>query len=345
MKDIWTYLQETKRPVLIYGMGDGCDKIMAVCKKKNIAIAGIFASDEYVRGQEACGFRVTTYKEAKESFPDMIALLAFGVFREDLMEKIKKIATETELLAPDVPLFGENLFDLAFCKENEEKIRKVYDMLSDDVSRKIYENIILYKLTGKIGYLLKSESAKAENLTTLLPYKAGDIYADLGAYDGDTVLEWHNLFPDHGKIIAFEPNPKTFLKLVNNTKDIENLENLPYAAWHKAETLTFNGKSGRSAAVSESGKIQVEARALGEICEKCDFIKFDVEGAEKEAILGAKNLILKEKPSLCISAYHRSEDIFSLAIEVKEIMPEYKVYLRHSPYIPAWDTQFYFIGR
>lgn len=345
MKDIWTYLKETTRPILIYGMGDGCDKILAVCEKKNIPISGIFASDEYVRGQEACGFRVTTYKEAKESFPDMIALLAFGVFREDLMKKICKIAEETELLAPDVPLFGDNLFDLAFYKEHEEEIKKAEEMMADEKSKTIFKNIISFKLTGKIQYLLESESTKEEDLKELLPYKSGDIYADLGAYDGDTVLEWDSLFPDHGEIIAFEPNPKTYLKLVNNTQNVRGVTCLAYAAWNKEEILTFNGKSGRSAAVAENGKIQVEARALDQVCKKCDFIKFDVEGAEKEAIEGTRNLILKNKPSLCISAYHRSEDIFKIPLQVKAIEPSYKVYLRHSPYIPAWDTQYYFIGR
>ena len=345
MQDIWTFLQETTRPILIYGMGDGCDKILAVCRKKNIPVSGIFASDEYVRGQEACGFRVTTYKEAKETYPDMIALLAFGVFRPDLMEKIISISKETLLLAPDVPLFGENLFDRDFYQKNEEKIQKVREMLSDEISKKIYDNIISFKLTGKISYLLESESTKEEDLKSLLPYQKGDIYADLGAYDGDTVLEWHKLFPDHGEVYAFEPNPKTFQKLVTNTQHLKGLTCLPYAAWNKEETLTFNGKSGRSAAVSSEGKLQVEARALDGVLKKCDFIKFDVEGAEKEAIEGTKRLIKDHKPSLCISAYHRSEDVFEIPLQVKEILPEYKVYLRHSPYIPAWDTQFYFIGR
>ena len=38
----------------------------------------------------------------------------------------------------------------------------------------------------------------------------------------------------------------------------------------------------------------------------------DVEGAEKEAILGSLETIEKHRPALMISLYHRSEDIFSL---------------------------------
>ena len=74
------------------------------------------------------------------------------------------------------------------------------------------------------------------------------------------------------------------------------------------------------------------------------FIKFDVEGAEKEAIEGAEGILREKAPALCISAYHRTEDLFAIPLQVKALQPKYKVYLRHSPYVPAWDTQFYFIA-
>ena len=119
---------------------------------------------------------------------------------------------------------------------------------------------------------------------------------------------------------------------------------LPYAAWNKNETLTFNGKSGRSAAVSEEGKVFVEGKSTDSLMERVDFIKFDVEGAEKEAIEGAERLIREQAPALCISAYHRTEDLFAIPLQVKKLQPRYKVYLRHSPYVPAWDTQFYFVA-
>ncbi|MBR5295620.1 MAG: FkbM family methyltransferase [Clostridia bacterium] len=345
MQDIWTYLQNAKKPILIYGMGDGCDKIISVCREKNIKISGIFASDDYVREKTIHGFKLISLSEAKRTFGDMIVLLAFGVFREDLMEKIISLSKETELYAPEVPLFGGGLFDASFYEKNLSSIRAVEEMLSDETSKQVFRNLIEYKLTGKIEPLLENESFRKDDLLSLIPYQNGDVYVDLGAYDGDTVLEWNSLFSDHGEIIAFEPNPKTYQKLLKNTENVPLVKAFPCAAWNKDEPLTFNGKSGRSAALSEEGKLSVPARRLDSVCTKADFIKFDVEGAEKEAIEGCENLILNHKPSLCISAYHRTEDLFALPLQVKKILPEYRVYLRHSPYIPAWDTQFYFVCR
>ena len=68
-----------------------------------------------------------------------------------------------------------------------------------------------------------------------------------------------------------------------------------------------------------------------------DYIKYDVEGAEKEALLGSVNTIKAHKPALLVSAYHRSEDIFELPLMLNTLEPSYKLYLRRYPYIPAWD--------
>lgn len=59
-----------------------------------------------------------------------------------------------------------------------------------------------------------------------------------------------------------------------------------------------------------------------------NFIKFDIEGAEKDALLGAKETIRQHKPTLAVSVYHKSEDIIELPRMIKTLCPEYKLYLR-----------------
>lgn len=341
--DLWEKLKRSEKPIVVYGMGDGCDKILAVAREKEISIAGIFASDEYVRGQSACGFPVMTYKEAKEKFGDMIVLLAFGVFRDDLMEKIKTIYQETELYAPDVPLFGGGLFDRKYYEEHKAELDAVEEMLSDEASKTVFRNTVQYKLSGDPKFLWECESKKTDDLLSLIPFEKNDVYLDLGAYDGDTVQEFHELFPEHGAIIAVEPNKKTYQKLCANSSEIPKVRALECAAWNREEALSFSGKSGRSAAISLDGNQTVNAVPPDAMTNTARFIKYDVEGAEKEAIEGSRRLITEEKASLCISCYHRTEDLFAIPLQVKKLLPEYKVYMRHSPYVPAWDTVFYFI--
>ena len=50
-KDLWQSLQTQTRDIRLYGMGNGADKLLAVCGKKGIRISGIFASDGFVAVQ------------------------------------------------------------------------------------------------------------------------------------------------------------------------------------------------------------------------------------------------------------------------------------------------------
>ena len=83
--------------------------------------------------------------------------------------------------------------------------------------------------------------------------------------------------------------------------------------------------------------------ALDSIIDKVDFIKYDVEGLEFEALLGSKELI-KSGADLLVSMYHKSEDMYLLPVLVKKLNPNYKLFLRRLPYIPAWDLNLYAIN-
>ena len=73
------------------------------------------------------------------------------------------------------------------------------------------------------------------------------------------------------------------------------------------------------------------------------YIKADVEGADMETLIGMQKAMGNCKPKLNFSAYHRFEDIFRLALYIHSVNPDYKIFLRHHPYIPAWDTNLYCI--
>jgi len=75
--------------------------------------------------------------------------------------------------------------------------------------------------------------------------------------------------------------------------------------------------------------------------QKAGLIKMDVEGNELLAIEGGREVIRRDRPSLIVSCYHRSEDLFTLPLLLSELVPEYKIYLRHHPHLLCWDTEFY----
>ena len=70
-------------------------------------------------------------------------------------------------------------------------------------------------------------------------------------------------------------------------------------------------------------------------------IKMDIEGSELKALEGAEKIIKKYSPKLYVCAYHRNEDMFALPMKILELNSNYKLFFRHSKYIPAWESNFY----
>lgn len=351
-KDLWSYLASSQKVKVVYGMGNGADKILGVCEKYGIEISDFFASDGFVRGHSFHGKTVLSYSEAKAKYgaENMIVLLSFASSLPDVLENIYRIADECELYAPDVPVSGDNLFTSEFFEENKEKIDKVRGLLCDEKSREVFDSVINYKLSGNVNFLRNTHSNITEAYTDILHAESFEYIADLGAYNGDTLREIKPYAKRLCHAIAFEPDARNFKKLsLWAEADCFPVTPLNLAAWSHKETLFFDGGGSRNSNLIKSdslevGKaakvVEVKANSLDNILrgERIDYVKFDVEGAEKEAIDGARNTICKYKPSLAVSVYHRSEDIFALALQLHELCPEYKFYMRRREYIPAWDT-------
>ncbi|MBE6593311.1 MAG: FkbM family methyltransferase [Ruminococcaceae bacterium] len=345
--DLWTHLASTSKTVVMYGMGNGADKILAVCDRYNIEIADFFASDGFVRGHSFHGKTVLSYSEVKKKYgaENMIVLISFGSSLPDVLSLFKRVNDECETYAPDVPVCDGELFTYEFFTKNKEKIEKVYSLLADETSKSIYKNVINYKLSGKLDYLFAAETDKCESYS-LLDAKNFRSAADLGAYNGDTVRELLEYSPDIERIFAFEPDKRNFKKLnqfCDQSTSKADLIALNAAAWECDTTLTFGGEGNRNSGVFAPRKtarsVEVEARSLDSVLSgtRVDYIKYDVEGAEREAIEGSRGTILSHRPALLVSAYHKSEDIFALPLQIHDLRPDYKLYYRRYPYVPAWD--------
>lgn len=335
-------LKNEKRPIVLYGMGNGADKIIALCEEKNIRISGVFASDGFAKKKLFHNMTVTTYAETKKELGnDLTVLLAFATSRPEVLENIYRIAAENPLLAPDVPAYGNNVFDLDFYKEHLLQIEAAYDLLCDDRSKRLYEDIIKYKLTGDIKYLSEVDEEQ-DYMQNIIFSRKIQTFVDAGAYRGDTARRQMQYSSSLKKIIAIEPDPKTYKKLCLEFEGDGSIEFCPcnVGLGSKHESLPFAGDGGRggSSAV-EHGTKSVQFTTLDSIVngEKVDYIKYDVEGFEYEALIGSQETIKASRPQMLVSLYHRSEDIFKLPLTVKQLYPDCKMYLRRLAGIPAWD--------
>ncbi len=339
---LWDYLKNAKKPILLYGMGNGADMIINVLDSLSISYADTFASDGFVRGHSFHGKKVLSYSEAKEKYGDFITLMTFAVHDKQTLERIKEMCGEGEFYSPSVPVASSELFTAEYLKENADRFERAYECLADEKSRETYLNVLRFRISGKPEYLFQVMYEKELLYKEILHLGENERIVDLGAYDGDTIREFLNATEGrYEKITAFEPDAKNFRKLTEKTAGMENIELHNLGAWNKKETLLFAKKGGRNSRKDEGG-IPVSFDSVDNIVSgKVTFIKMDIEGAEAKALEGAKNTIRKYLPKLYICAYHRNEDLFLLPEIIRDLSPDYKIYFRQHPYIPAWECNFY----
>lgn len=352
METVWKRLSESEKPIVMYGMGDGAEKIMAVFESLGIKPAAFMASDEFVRGHSFIGYQVHTLSEIQQMYDDFIIVVCFGSSLPPVMDRLYELDKQYELYAPDVPVVGEGLFDDEYLEANADKLQKVRKLLADEQSRKVLDDIISYKLTGDIKLLKGCETSTDEGWS-LLRIGREETYVDLGAYNGDTVDKFLRLTnKEFAEIYALEPDSRSFNRMVRRNYALGRgiFHPINAAAWNEDTTLQFLHRGGRSSSATggrygRGRLVPVQAIKVDTLLDgsKATLLKFDVEGSEREALTGAKETILKYRPKLILSVYHRVEDLLELPLKIHEMNGGYKLYLRHHPYIPAWDVELYCI--
>lgn len=342
MKDLWTALKEAHKPIVLYGMGNGADIVISVCEKYGIKVSGVFASDGFVRAKTFHGMPVTDYETARRTFGDMIVLLCFGTSLLPVIENIKRISGENEFYAPDVPVCGDTLFCAEYYEKRKAAFDEIYARLCDGTSRKTFENIVRYKLSGDINYLFACETDKDEPYETFLELTGSETYLDLGAYRGDTVLSFIGRVKNYKKIVAVEPDEKSYKKLCANTENMKNTENVHAFAGENPGVTDFVMNGSRGADAAHTGR-QVKVISVDSLNMAPSFIKMDIEGFEAAAIAGGGKTISEYRPKMQIAAYHRGGDLIDIPRAVLACRDDYKLYLRHNPCLPAWDTNYFFV--
>lgn len=178
-------------------------------------------------------------------------------------------------------------------------------------------------------------------------YRRGTAFIDGGCYDCETsrrFAEWCG--GEYSSIIAFEPDPDNYAKCCKSIQGVP-LSNFKlvdaglssqegmavFAAKHAADSRIISIESDSNDAKSNlvGNKIPIRTVAIDDIAGDCKvgFIKMDIEGAELDALHGAKNTILRDKPLLAICVYHLRGDVFAIMDYLHQLLPEYRFYLRH----------------
>ena len=161
-----------------------------------------------------------------------------------------------------------------------------------------------------------------------------EVFVDVGAYVGDTVLDFINSYGENSykKIYCYEMTTSVCEILHNNLKNFNNIifkNNAVYSCNDKLY-VDENKFSLSANKTSKKGSVIIDAVSLdNDIKEKISMIKMDIEGGEKDALIGAKNHIIKDLPILFISVYHNNTDLFKIPKLINSYSKNYNFYLRY----------------
>ena len=248
-----------------------------------------------------------------------------------------------------------------------DKYAWAYDLFDDNKSKLTVLDRLCYYLCNTDLKINTRCSQYFED--DYIQISAGEIFADCGGYTGDTVLEFirraNSAGVGYSNIYSFEPGQKNYLQAVENTAIYPNVTIIPKGLWSSETELEYFENSD-SLGSSFMGKAQSLFMGLGQIglmsvaqpgdprgtaftvpvttldsffagkpdSELPTFIKMDIEGSEKEALIGARDIIRRVKPKLAICAYHKPEDVYSLPQTIMKIRNDYRFALRH--YTQGW---------
>ena len=135
---------------------------------------------------------------------------------------------------------------------------------------------------------------------------------------------------------AFEPDPGHLAKLADTLRGlVDRAESgsallWPCAVHFSTTSLRFAAGLGTSSGVSADGNVVVPAVALDDVLAGFapTLIKMDIEGAEHDALLGARATIRRHRPGLAICAYHRPQHLWQLPLLIDSWNLGYRFWLR-----------------
>lgn len=169
--------------------------------------------------------------------------------------------------------------------------------------------------------------------TDIFPFYDNEVFVDCGAYIGDTVADFVNeINRSYRAIYTYEISAPTVDIMKKNLQGLQNvIYNVKGVSDQKGE-LGLAGTHGPflgNRLIDGEGINKVPiVRLDDDIQEPITFLKIDVEGLDKQAIVGAKEQIARHHPKMHIDTYHKLADIVDVPVLIHSIDPTYRFYLR-----------------
>lgn len=172
------------------------------------------------------------------------------------------------------------------------------------------------------------------SLPGICEVEPGDTVLDLGVFNGNSTVDLARRAGDTGRIFGFEPNDYISGVARENLNTMGIKAEIITSAVGKEEGELRFQRGGAASRVAPNGDEVVPVDTIDNFASKrqlgkINFLKFDIEGHEVQALQGAETTIRKGKPKIAVCIYHRAHDLIKIPALISEYHRGYKFYVRH----------------
>ncbi|MDR2357949.1 MAG: FkbM family methyltransferase [Oscillospiraceae bacterium] len=338
------------RPLVLYGAGRLGSAVMAMCAESGMSVQAICDKNA---GGELRGVEVVTPRTLRRDYGEAVVVVCSATYNDEICGDLAKIGFAEEQIVP-CPVSHPTWEPVSEFRKHFNGYEWAYDFYTDERSKKlVIDRLRLHLLDEALEVNTRSKTYYEEGVVAL---GNREIFLDGGAYDGDSAEEFIKMVKNTNGggygVFAFEPDAANFEAASRRLSKYPGVEVIQKGLWSEETELVFFRNSADAAGSSfVIGKAAGEAYRVpvtspdsffkGKAADELPtFIKMDIEGAEREALLGSKEIIRKVKPKLAICAYHKPEDIYELPRTIREIRDDYRFCLRQHE-AGYWDTVLY----
>ncbi|MDA8129104.1 MAG: FkbM family methyltransferase [Betaproteobacteria bacterium] len=229
---------------------------------------------------------------------------------------------------------------------NPEKYTWVRSILADDESRKVFDDVLSFRLLGNLDSMKRFDyAAERQYFEDFFSFAGEEVFVDGGGYDGFTSLEFVKRSPHYSKIHFFEPVESAMLAAKDKLKGLDSIVYHSVGLYDRKTTLSFDASAGSASRISDEGTLKIDVVKLDDVVkDRVTFIKLDLEGVEVQALQGMQRHIVEDAPKLAVAVYHHPSDFWRIPQYILGLRSDYAVYLRH--YTESWtETVAYFIPK
>jgi FkbM family methyltransferase len=340
---IFEAIRNSGLPVVLFGAGSMANHVVPYLRDRGIEPVCICDNNPEKQGAAWLGLPVCSLESLRTKWGSEARfnfVVSVGPQSKDAI--VSQLAVDNEQspvwYLRGYELCGEKI-TYAYFHEHLARFEQAYSLLCDDFSRRVFVNILNAKLSGDFSLFQEVMGRTQQFDPDVVQLAEHEVLLDAGAYKGDVIVEFNRRTGGkHDGIIAVEPDQKTLVLLRDAIakNNISGVEVYNKGAWHERAVLRFHGGWEGSSRVSHNADsafpvTAIEADTIDNILQKrrVTYISMDIEGAEHNAILGARQSIVRWKPRIAVCVYHRREDLFDLILLLNSFVPQYRFFLRH----------------